>query len=214
MQGLAVAFFVGAVVPMLVLMAPTWLGPDARSTITQQTVIAIFQPTPLYFSCIMKVVAHFAPSFSTNGGGGGGGGGLGKKRNQARSWLRGTYLIAAILAGLGHLYVITRIITAQDAQKVSLVRMYIPFPFGGPAAVSSTLVWGPWLFLQWDNIVITLASLLWASILLSQMGLMRKSNRGKMFLLSTAVSVVFGPGTAVTLALYVRESYLEESWQE
>lgn len=211
------AFWLGAVVPMLVLMAPTWLGPEARSTATQQTIIALFQPTPVYFSCIMDAVTHVAPSLSINNGDGVGGVGSGKKKkekNQAKSWLRGTYLVAAILSGLGHLYVMARGITTQESQAVSLIHMYLPFPSSGPSAVSAALVRGTWLFLQWDNVVITLASLLWASVLLSQTRLMRKSNRSKILLLLITASVALGPGTAVTLTLYVRESHLVEGREE
>lgn len=209
-RSLAVAFLFGAVVPMLLLMAPTWLGPQARSSAAQQTIIAFFQPSPIYVSCILTTTTGVSAYLSSRRSPGTV---VGGDEGQASRWVRGLYLIAAAVSTLGHLSVLGRVFTATDKDSVNLTRMYIPFPFAGPAGTSEVLVRGSWLFLQWDNIIISLASTSWAFILLKGTALARKYTTSTILLVFLLGFVVLGPGATVTLALYLREGYLPEAYE-
>lgn len=201
-RALPVAFALGAVAPMVMMMAPTWLGPGGRSPAWQQTIIALFQPSPILFSFILALLsrasARLDPS-SPNGTG---------ASRSARRWVRGFYLLAAALAGIGRIYVFTRIITAAD-NSVNFVRMYVPLPSTGPVSAPEPLIGGPWLFLQWDSIIITLASLLWAFQMLRQ-GAVGDVSASVVLLILAIGTVVIGPGATVTVALYIREGHLSE----
>ncbi|KAI5867264.1 hypothetical protein GGS23DRAFT_547556 [Durotheca rogersii] len=210
-RALATAFWLGAVVPMLCLMAPTWQGQASRSPATQQGIVAFFQPTPLYASGIMMAMTRVSTHLA---------GGLGsttetrKEQALAGRWIRRLYLAAAALAAIGHLYVVGRAFQAADGGIVTLTRMYVPSPFPGPAGVGEVLVRGPWLFLQWDGIIIALASLSWGVILLKQALPAGEATTITVILASLVGAVVLGPGPTVTLALYVREGYLQEGSEE
>lgn len=206
-RALPLAFMLGAVAPMLVLMAPTWLGPEARSPATQQMIIALFQPSPIFFSVVLSLSTRGSEYLSR---------GLlslgldypGDNRT-ARRWVQGSYLAAAAASIIGRIYVLVRVLTTEDSGSVNLLRMYVPFPISGPAGTNEVLVAGPWLFLQWDNIIISLASFLWALVLLKRDGIVRERIEVVAIVLAVGV-VTIGPGATATMALYLRESHFPE----
>ena len=127
--------------------------------------------------------------------------------------MRASYLLAAVSSALGHLYVVGRIVSS-DNEAVNLVRMYVPFPFTGPAGTETNIfVRGPWLFLQYDLIIISLSSLSWAFLLLGQTPRGQRLSRKILGQIILAGSLTIGPGATVSLALFVREGQLPEHYK-
>lgn len=204
-RALPLSFILGALIPAVVGMAPTWLGPNVRSAEAHQTILAAWQPDPLWVSWIFMCTAHagtriFGRSADTR-----------DSRRKAYWWVRTSYLVAAISSVLGHLYVMGRIM-GSSSDAVSLVRMYVPFPLPGPSGMDDNIfARGPWLFLQYDLIIISLSSVSWAFLLLQQVLQNRRLSRGTLGLILLAGSLTIGPGATVSLALLVRENHLIES---
>ena len=207
-RSLPLAFILGAIVPWLVGMAPTWLGPDIRAPETHQTILAAWQPDPLWVSGIMAAAVSAGTRLLGRSAGGP------NDKAKERRWVRISYLLAAVSSALGHLYVAGRIFSSNSL-AVSLVRMYVPFPFAGPAGMEDNIfVKGPWLFLQYDLIIISLSSLSWAFLLLKDTPLCRRLSAGMLALALTAGSLTVGTGATVTLALLAREEQLPQDCKE
>ncbi|KAL7625334.1 hypothetical protein AAE478_004550 [Parahypoxylon ruwenzoriense] len=202
------AFLFGAVVPTLIGMAPTWNGPHSRSPEIHQMILAAWQPDPVWVSFIMltltKVMAALFQDRSSR---------IrvhkDEDKRRAHQWICASYVLAALASASGHLYVIGRI-ALSDNQAVDVVRMYVPFLFAGPSGTTDIFVRGPWLFLQYDIIIISLSSLSWAFTLLGPIRPMLRMSSVTLALVMVTSSVVFGPGTTVSLALLVRELYLPD----
>lgn len=77
----------------------------------------------------------------------------------------------------------------------------------------TTLVDGPWLFLQYDLIIIALSSISWAFLLVRQLLGPREMSTVRLALVFLLGHVVIGPGATVSLALYWREVKLEQNRQ-
>ncbi|KAI1879705.1 hypothetical protein JX265_002659 [Neoarthrinium moseri] len=206
-RALPLAFILGAAAPMIVLMAPTWLGPEARSPASQQMIVALFQPSPVLFSLLLTLFTRTSEYVGRDGRN------IrpdGPRDNRVvRRWVQGSYLAATAVSVIGRLYVLIRVFTAENSDSVNLLRMYVPHPFSGPVGTTEVLAGGPWLFLQWDSIIISLASSFWALVLLEKDGVVRESIAIVAVVLA-AGSVVLGPGATATMALYLRESQLPE----
>ncbi|KAK1979455.1 hypothetical protein LZ30DRAFT_596881 [Colletotrichum cereale] len=210
-QALAVpwSFSLGAILPAVVGMGTTWLGPGSRSHATHQLILGLWQPDPLWVSGIQSTVTR-ALSVVRPGRGHGPGSGPRARAANAFFWVRFSYLLASFTSGLGHLYVMGRIIASTDRTAVGFVRMYVPFLFSGPSGVGEDVfVYGPWLFLQYDLIIISSSSLSWAYFLLTGSGNLAEPVSSRRALLSLLIGVwVIGPGATVSLALWYRESTL------
>ena len=204
---LPLSFILGAVVPAVVGMASTWFGPQVRSAKAHQTILAAWQLDPLWVSWILMGTVHAGAWFLGRSTG------TADDRRKAYWWVRASYLLAAISSILGHLYVVGRIIRS-DSEAVNFMRMYMPFPVTGPAGTKTNIfVRGPWLFLQYDLIIITLSSLSWAFLLLGQTSLGQRVSRWILGLIILAGSLTIGPGATVSLALFVREGQLPEHYK-
>ncbi|GFF55468.1 levodione reductase [Aspergillus lentulus] len=197
-------FLLGAFFPAVLGMLPTWTGAAARSASDHQRILAAWQPDPLWVSWVQLALAF----------------GLSRlRRTEARGpspqdrtswWIRGAYLLAATSSVSGHLYTMA---TALSDRQLSLWHMYIPSGWYGPSGVSDDiLIRGPWLFLQWDLIIISLSSVSWVLAILHQAF---GKNCGlwtlKVGLILVLGSVLIGPGGTVSLALAIREAQLERS---
>ncbi|KAI2609239.1 hypothetical protein GGR54DRAFT_651825 [Hypoxylon sp. NC1633] len=198
------AFLFGAVTPFLIGMAPTWLGPSSRSAAKHQIILAAWQPDPVWVSLIMAIFATLIRYQMSRAG---------ANRNQdkrrAHRYVCASYLLATASSGLGHLYVMIRVIISKN-QAVDLVRMYVPLLFTGPPGTMDILVRGPWLFLQYDFIIISLSSLSWAFLLLRPIYPKWHVSGLTLALAMMASSVVIGPGATVSIALLIRERHLPD----
>ncbi|KAI0169554.1 hypothetical protein GGR52DRAFT_472431 [Hypoxylon sp. FL1284] len=208
-MALPFSFLLGAVVPTVVGMAPTWLGPYSRLPATHQAVLAAWQPDPIWVSLIMlastNVLAKLSPDRKPRTKSS-----QEAERRRARRWACWSYVIAAVLSAMGHMYVMGRIATS-GSRAVDMVRMYVPFLFTGPPGAGDILVRGPWLFLQYDFIIISLSSLSWAYLLLGPIYLKQRAvSATTLALAMMASSVIIGPGATVSLALLLRERHLPD----
>lgn len=128
---------------------------------------------------------------------------------RAHHWICASYLLAATSSALGHLYVMSKIATSEN-HAVDIVRMYVPFLFTGPSGTSDILVRGPWLFLQYDFIIISLSSLSWAFLVLGPIYPKWHISAVTLALAMLISSVIIGPGGTVSIALLIRERYLPD----
>lgn len=219
-RALPLSFILGAVIPVVIGMAPTWFGPKVRTAEAHQIILAAWQADPLWVSWILNCTAHAGAWIR------------GRKvagtadddRRKAYWWVRASYLLAASSSAMGHLYVVGRTLRSSNREAVNFVRMYVPLLspiIAGPAGTNlnnnnNIFVRGPWLFLQYDLIIISLSSLSWAFLLLLRQQqtpprgqhLSRSINLLGLILL--AGSLTIGPGATVSLALFVREGQLPE----
>lgn len=193
---------------MAVGMAPTWLGPGVRTAEAHQVILAAWQLDPIWVSWIFHGTVYAGTWFVGRSAD------APNDRWKAYWWVCVSYLLAAVLSALGHLYVVSRIISSHH-ETTNFVRMYVPFPFVGPKGTETNIyVRGPWLYLQYDVIIISLSSLSWAYLLLRQTSLgQRFSQGGILQLIMLAGTIIFGPGATVSLALLVRESELPEFYE-
>lgn len=193
-------FLLGAVFPAVIGLAPVWYGPELRSAATHQDVLAAWQPDPVWVALIqngfLNVISFMGINLRRD-----------DERHTAYKWIRISYLLAAVSSALGHLYAVAATLTG-DAPVKSLVRMYVPFPTAGPAGVTDILVGGPWLFLQYDLIIISLSSLSWAFIMLAKASRRQDSSNCRLLLLMLVGFMSIGPGATVSLALFAREKML------
>ncbi|XXH00687.1 hypothetical protein Hte_007037 [Hypoxylon texense] len=197
-RAMPISFLLGAILPAVIGMAPTWQEPGSRSPILHQKILAAWQLDPVWVSLIQTSLAWGFSKLPSRG----------DEKHRVQSCIRGSYTLAAASSALGHLYAMTRALNSKN-EGTTLWRMYVPFPglFNGPSGVTDILIRGPWLFLQYDLIIISLSSLSWAYYLLSRERGM--SGLWLIFALLFGTSVI-GPGATVSLALYVREKWLFE----
>ena len=173
-----------------------WVERTARS---HQTVLAAWQPDPLWVSVLqMSAVAFLSryPSVSR------------KNEEKAVWWCLASYSVAALSSAAGHVYAIGVMALTSDPM-LSMKRIYVPYLFTGPHGPLSMLASGTWLFLQYDLIIIALSSLSWAYVLVSRL-IPTKSRVGNVLpLVLLAGGLILGPGATVSLALFWRESELK-----
>lgn len=203
-RSIPVAFILGAIVPWLVGMAPTWLGPNVRDAEAHQTILFFWQPDPVWVSGILAAAVPASTWLFRRS--------AGVRDNQAkiRWWVRASYLLAATSSALGHLYVMSRIMDS-NSEAVAFARMYVPLQFAGPSGTEDNIfVEGPWLFLQFDLVIISLSSLSWVFLLLRDTSLRRQVSTSLLMLCLMTGFLIVGPGSTVSLALLAREELLPE----
>ena len=226
-------------------MAPTWFGPEVRSAETHQIILAAWQPDPIWVSLILTWTAHAGLWICGRSAGT-----TASDRHKAHWWVCASYILAASSSAAGHLYVMGRIIRSRNNGPVNFARMYMPLsPITGHVGAGTNntndiLIRGPWLFLQYDLIIISLSSLSWAFVLLlkllpeqtppvpvsvppacirgsQQQQQQQQRRRGSVLsrsvilaLILLAGSLTIGPGATVSLALFVRERRLPEFYDK
>ncbi|KAI9164126.1 Depudecin biosynthesis cluster protein 1 [Paramyrothecium foliicola] len=200
-KALPIGFILGAIVPALIGMAPMWLGPGTRPAALHQTILATWQPDPIWVTWITTAAARIMAWFRR------GTAATTNERTNAYAWARFSYLLAATSSTLGHVYVMIRVLTSNNPD-VNFVRMYVPFMKTGPEGAFDIFVLGPWLFLQYDLIIISLSSLSWAYVLLAHLPTEKRLSNTFIGLAIAGGTLTIGPGATVSIALYCREQYL------
>ncbi|PLB51427.1 hypothetical protein P170DRAFT_433435 [Aspergillus steynii IBT 23096] len=187
-KALPFSFLLGAVLPAVIGMLPTWLP---RLPHTHQSILAAWQPDPVWVAVIQ---AGFTKLFSSP-----------EDASKAVWWTKASLLLSAVACTIGHTYTMWTVLTSSD-ERLSFARMYIPHLVDGPRDAAALLASGPWLFLQYDLIIYSLASVSWAYLLVARLvtpgALPRLVVLPALFVLG---SVILGPGAAVSLALFWRE---------
>lgn len=132
-------------------------------------------------------------------------------KTSASACIRAAYILAAVTSTTGHTYANYKAFWS-DEPGVSWWRMYVPKDLSG-IREGTALVDGPWLFLQYDLIIIALSSISWAFLLVRQLLDPRDLSTLRLVLLFLLGHVLVGPGATVSLALCWREGKLEHSRQ-
>ncbi|KAI0892642.1 hypothetical protein F4806DRAFT_505373 [Annulohypoxylon nitens] len=199
------SFLVGAVLPAIIGMGTRWFSPGTRSSDMHQLILGLWQLDPVWVSCVQiilsKAYAMIGQSSRNPGT---------TKSDNGQSgyfWTSTAYLTAAIMSGVGHLYTVWKIATNGDSGGV-FGNMYVPWPLGALSGGQDVFVFSPWLFLQYDYVIISLSSLSWVYYLLQIAPQHRKPSPQALALVLLLGSVTFGPGTTVSLALWYREAKL------
>lgn len=186
----------GAIVPAIIGMLPTWIHPSSRSPRMHQNVLAMWQADPLYVSMIQQLFAVMMHKYATI------------NARTSYVWTQGSLLLAAASSTIGHLY--AKFYILKSAHRTDrFVRMYVPWSWNGSMTTPDILVHGPWLFLQFDLIIINLSSLSWA-YLLCKLHCSVVSTQLVLFFSILLGTLVVGPGATVSLALCWREAQLNE----
>lgn len=202
------SYALGALAPTLAGMGTTWRGAGSRTDATHQLILGFWQPDPLWVAGLQALLSALAAASARRPGRGGA---TRRRRTHASFWARSSYLLAAATSALAHLYVAGRLLARRDGPAVSFVRMYVPFLRTGPAGVGhAVLIYGPWLFLQYDFVIIALSSLSWAYCLLTAGAAPVVQSKPRAFTLLLVGAVTLGPGATVSLALCYREGMLAE----
>ncbi|OTB00782.1 hypothetical protein M426DRAFT_324022 [Hypoxylon sp. CI-4A] len=194
------SFLLGAIVPAVIGTAPTWNGLASRTAETHQNILFAWQLDPLWVSLIQAGSISAISLFSGKGG-------RQSEIASAQRWTTISYILAALSSATGHLYTVKNILDAQDPLS-TFIRMYVPYPFAGPEGAAHIFVKGPWLFLQYDLIIIGLSSVSWAFLELARASKGKGLSRGSLLLLMTAGYLTIGPGATASLALLAREKIL------
>ncbi|KAI1437788.1 hypothetical protein GGR50DRAFT_604920 [Xylaria sp. CBS 124048] len=205
-MALPFSYFLGAVVPVVLVLAPAWKGPNSRPPEAHQNYIALFQPSPLWMALIQTIMTGLLGRLprSRNGGGS-----SGNPTRTAHGWTRATYLLAAVTSALTRLYTAVRIYTSTDA-TTSVLQLRIPSPPSGPArGLPDVLARGALLFLQFDIPIFEFASLSWAFWLLSSTTKGPWISGPKLAFVLLVGYITIGAGATVSLALFVREGLLQ-----
>ena len=178
-RALPFSFSLGALLPAIIGMLPTWYP---RSHELHQSVLAVWQPDPIWVSVIQSALVVV---FQTN------------ERSDATAvwWARFSYLMAAACSASGHLYTAGSILLSTDP-ALGFVRVYVPFLFLALSAV------------RFDH-HISLSSLSWAYILVDRLLAKETSIRRLLPVIFLVGGVVLGAGAVVSLSLLWREGELQ-----
>lgn len=191
-RALPVSFCFGALLPAVIGMLPTWYP---RPDELHQNILAAWQPDPVWVSIIQAILVWVLRSND-------------QSDVKAVWWTRFAYLFAAASSALGHLYTFGSILTSSEP-LLTFVRTYVPFLFSGPHGADQKLANGPWLFLQYDLIIISLSCMSWAYILVTRALPANESILRFLPIIFLLGGVVLGPGAVVSLALFWREGALQ-----
>ena len=191
-RALPVSFALGAILPAVIGMLPTWYP---RPDVVHQNILAAWQPDPVWVSIIQALVVLVLSSTRQND-------------KKAVWWTKTSYLLAAVSSASGHIYAAWSLLVSSDP-AMTFIKVYVPFLFAGPEGASLTLARGPWLFLQYDLIIISTSCVSWAYLLTKRCLPMDAGIRSVLPVIFLCGGVVLGPGAAVSLALFWRENQLQ-----
>ncbi|KAI1101538.1 hypothetical protein F4804DRAFT_315586 [Jackrogersella minutella] len=200
MRAIPFSFLLGAIVPAIIGMAPTWNGPDLRPRELHQDILFMWQLDPIWTSLIQTGVTTVIPLLCNR---------ISRAReiDIAHKWASISYLLAALSSAAGHLFTVGSVL-AGNKPISTLVRMYVPMTSSGPNGGENIFMSGPWLFLQFDLIIISLSSVSWAFFVLRKELNGKSLSNSSLALIMTAGSLTIGPGATVSLALLAREKML------
>lgn len=125
--------------------------------------------------------------------------------NADLSFVRGSYMFAAIFSAGAHCYILSYLFSLE----VMFRKIFIPtFNDQVRAAGVQKLAMGAVLFLQYDFIIINISALLWCYLLVKQV------KDIKMMVLVAGIIVadaLIGPGALVSVVFWWRERIVRES---
>ena len=180
-------------------MLPTWIE---RPDHTHQVILAAWQLDPLWVSLVQGVAVFLLKRVLLRSGN--------TDNDEAKAvwWTRASYLLAALSSALGHLYVLGTICFSDDL-RLSYTRLYVPILLSEPNGSDRKLMGGPWLFLQYDLIIIALSSLSWAYLLSVKLVHGKAAADSSILMALILGGIILGPGATVSLVLWWREDRIE-----
>ncbi|KAF2846076.1 hypothetical protein T440DRAFT_406554 [Plenodomus tracheiphilus IPT5] len=193
-RALPISFMLGALLPAVVGMLTIWYP---RSDQLHQQILAAWQLDPVWVSLFQWALVAAFSSYST-------------KQSDEKSvhWLQFSYAFAAASSAAGHLYSVTALLLSPDPRS-TFERVYVPFLFSGPEDATLKLANGPWLFLQYDLIIISVSCLSWAYVLADRIIEGQTRIRESVHLLILTGGIILGPGAVVSIVLFCREENLQ-----
>lgn len=191
-RALPASFILGAFLPAVIGMLPTWYP---RPDVLHQTILAAWQPDPVWVSMIQALLVFVLSSKI-------------ESDNKSVWWTKLSYLLAVVSSASGHVYTFGSLLMSSEP-TTNFIRVYVPFLFAGPEGATQKLASGPWLFLQYDLIIISVSCVSWAYLLTTRCLPKHTRTCRLLPLIFFSGSIVLGPGAAVSLALFWREGHLQ-----
>ncbi|TIC90864.1 hypothetical protein CH35J_011264 [Colletotrichum higginsianum] len=198
----------------LLVFAPAWTG--RGGTHLHHGCIALFQVAPVAVLGFHFGLSSILPRKSA--------GTSQSSMRDSKRWIVASLILAGTVASAVHFYTVAGALLTRDGD-VSLVRLFVPASgFADPIeslsktnglpAEYAALLENLHLFSQWDWIVVSLTSIVFAHLLLSRRDGVDRGKLGEantptevqeLFYL-TAATAVLGPGAAGSFALAIREA--------
>ncbi len=189
----------------LLLFLPALLG---YGTERQQGFVALFQASPLIFGFIQGVVARLIAARHRSV----------EVMDSDQPFVVGAYILAGLSSAAAHLYVLMISLFTHDT-AIMFRRVYLPSFVTIDPRAPGKIIEGTHLFLQLDWVIISLASMLYAYLLLEprldiiarHLKVSSSLNHVAITLLIVMTTVMLGPGATVSFACAAREAVLRKS---
>ncbi|KAF4990929.1 hypothetical protein FGRMN_8167 [Fusarium graminum] len=193
----------------LLLFVPAWIG--ASSSEIHHVCIAVFQIAPFAVLGIFLSLASMFPRATSASSG---------SCRDSKRWVVASLILCGTVASFVHMFTVVGALRTTDSDA-SFTRIFVPAwgfsdPMkelgagGGPSVEYAALLENFHLFSQWDWIILTLASVLYAHLLLSRrqglkLNMHMSSHEAQELAYLGAATIILGPGGAVSFALAIRE---------
>ncbi|KAJ5817290.1 hypothetical protein N7447_009523 [Penicillium robsamsonii] len=194
------SFFLGAVLPAVVGMMTRWYS---RSDGTHQIVLALWSTDPVLVSLIQLLLVKAQSPWTSKA--------ALEQTDTTSWWLRVAFALSAIVAGVTHVYALGSLVLSKG-DMMAVARIYFPWPGQYSHDVVLPLTYGPWLFLKYDWILMSLASVGWAFFQLRKAQCSPKNGRywAVVSTLLLAGCILLGAGSTVSVALFWKEGLLQK----
>ncbi|KAI9785109.1 MAG: hypothetical protein M1816_000520 [Peltula sp. TS41687] len=165
-------------------------SPTSRSPSGHQTIIALFQTTPVWVAVLQHMLCASLTMISPARAG---------RANADIGYVRGAYGFGAVLSALGHLYVLRGILLSDSTIR----QVYLPSTSQpGMSSGEKILAQGATIFLQYDWMIINVSALLWSYLLVRKQV---KRIKVSTCVAAVVVNAAVGPGALVSGVLGWRE---------
>ncbi|KAJ5788019.1 hypothetical protein N7457_003009 [Penicillium paradoxum] len=199
------SFLLGAVLPAVIGMMPLW---SARSDNMHQIVLALWSADPVWVSLIQQLLVKAQMMWIPKA--------APEQTDITSWWLRVAFFLSATVAGITHIYALGSLIQSKS-DIMALARIYLPWPDQYPHGAVLPLKYGPWLFLKYDWVLMSLGSVGWVFFQLQKAQSSAESDWHWAFvvILLLAGCILLGAGSTVSMALFWREGLLQRKrWRE
>ena len=191
--GLLVASVISFIPAPLTALPPFNLS---QSRGQHQAMIVVYLTTPLIFSGIQQLLGRLIDQFQYR-----------KESNgTSRRTAINAYIVAAVVAGLGHLYVLFRAL-GTDNPAATLAEVFIPIQLDKFPA--DLLTAGSHLFIQYDYIIVSLTCFCYIFGQLLPLLDIRAVGKPTLAVGLAVSTVLLGPGATLMLSLWARERKLQ-----
>ncbi len=187
-RALVPALVFGSYPPSVLVMAPPFVS---RQPIRHQSIIALFQMTPLYVAALHYALSQIL-GLTAKG-----------KAHHPHSdllWVRGAFAFAGLASSMTHVYALAGGIQS----KGGLHSMYAGISnFDVSAAGVGKVALGAALFLQYDCAIINICTLIWGFLLVRESA---RVDTAHLIVVLVVMNALFGPGATMSAVFWWRES--------